>query len=335
MADADLDKRMREANERLAAAREFCDNQRQVIAAMFDQEKRFMHTGLCKTFLRSGMLGILGPYVDVAYANFEERGKPYVTPLPGTTKPVMPVENFAVAFGWEHLSARENSVIEMLCNWRLAQIWHGANTPTSLKAFEAVHNTLDNMTYLDPTVCDSLVIAMCFNACVQKNNRAGGNVPLIARGDSRRYLNQSSALLQDPFSVYLLTTMSTSPTIYAMTGIQVRTNLHLAMCLVMLAGDDILQLVPPELYTGPKRNREFQLLLASRRWHYRNAKQPKRPFLSDWDMGTPLQVGRPPDDAAAPSPFLGLTRKPNEPDVLMDRADWLQGYVPPPRPKNP
>ena len=328
MASADADGRMRNANARLVAAREFCKEQQRAVDAMADPEKRFMHTGICKSFLRSGMLGILAPYVELAYSKFQELGKPYVTPKAGIAMPVMPTENFKRGLGWDGLSARESSVVEMLCNWRLAQIWHGANTPASLKTFEAVHNTLDNLASLDPSVCDSLVVVMCFNACVQKNNQAGGNISLIARGDSRRYLNQSSALLQDPFSVYLLTTMSTSPAIYAMADIRVRANLHLVMCLVMLTGDDILQLVPPELYTGPKRNREFQLLLASRRWYYKNAKRPKQPFLSDWDMGSSPEMGRPVPGEPPPPPFTGLTRKPNEPNVLLGHANWLQHYAP-------
>ena len=90
-------------------------------------------------------------------------------------------------------------------------------------------------------------------------------------------------------------------------------NVHLAVSLVLMAGDDVLQIVPPELHTGPTRNQELLMLRRARRWHYANMQPRRSPFLTSWDV----------------PPFGGVTGKPKE-NVLVDDS-WLQGYTPPPQ----
>ena len=318
-----------EAQDVLAAAREGCSKIGQTV---FDSPERLLQlSGLCRGSLHDAMLGALAPFVNIHYDRFLE-GTGTALAAPATlSKPLVPTRNVGKILGWDHLSAGEDSVIRLICTWRLAQIWHGANTSESLSAYAAVHNTLEGFAYTDPGLFDSMAVLLCYNMCVRPNNQAGGDIQLIAPGVSRRYLNQSSVLLNDSFSIYLITAISTSPVAYAMATRRSRLDVHLAVSLVMLAGDDALQHVTPDLYQGPDRNWVFALLVKARHFFYLHSQHPnRRPFLTKWDGGDPPQVGPLGGDQQWPPPaFHGLTSKPHEHRVLVDPWSWSHGYTPP------
>jgi hypothetical protein len=318
------------AHGALVAAREECVTRRQ--NAFDDPERLLQNSASCRALLHDAMLDALGPFVNIHYDRFREGTGMALEATAMRPKPLVPSRNTSKILGWDHLSAREGSVLRLICTWRLAQIWHGANTTGALHAHAAVHNTLEGFAYTDPGLFDSLAVVLCYNMCVRPNNQAGGNVPLIAPGTSRRYLNQKSAFLTDAFSIYLLTTISATPIVYAMADRLARLNVHLAVSLVMLAGDDALQYVAPDLYQGADRNWVFVLLVKARKFFYLHSQNPKhRPFLTQWDGGDAPQVGplgR--DQQRSPPAFHGLTSKPHEHRVLADPWSWSQGYTPPP-----
>lgn len=319
-----------EAQDALAEARESCSNVRKT--TLDSPERLLQNSGLCRGLLHDAMLGTLDPFVNIHHDRFlDGTGTDLAAPVP-SWKPLMPKRNTGKILGWDNLSAGEDSVIRLICTWRLAQIWHGANTSESLSAYAAVHNTLEGFAYTDPGLFDSVSVLLCYNMCVRPNNQAGGNIPLIAPGASRRYLNQSSVFLGDSFSIYLITAISTSPIAYAMATRRTRLDVHLAVSLVMLAGDDALQHVAPDLYQGPDRNWVFTLLVKARHFFYLHSQNPnRRPFLTKWDGGDPPQVGPLGRDQQWPPPaFHGLTSKPHEHRVLVDPWSWSQGYTPPP-----
>ena len=317
MASAEQDRKAFEkAQAFLRSARETCGRAR---PTMLDApEKVADNTILCRDNMYQAILGTLAPFVSLQFPVFVNHAHQALgmaaQPMP--KRPDLPTRNITKVLGWNNLSSTESRAIQLLMHWRMAQIWYGASSRDALDTYAALDETFDGFARLHPTLFDSLAVAMCFNMCVRADHQAGGNVALIASPLQRSWFNRNSALMRDPFSIYLLTMGSDSPLAYAMAQEPARTNLHLAVSLVLMAGDDVLQIVPPELHTGPTRNGELLMLRRARRWHYANMQRADPPFLTSWDV----------------PPFGGLTEKPNE-NVLVDDS-WLQGYAPPP-PEDP
>jgi len=302
-----------DAQALLRSARETCSRARPT--AYDAPEMMANNVTLCRNTMYQAILGTLAPFVNLQFPVFVYHAQHALgmAASPEPKKPVMPTRDITKVLGWGNLSAAESRAIAMLMHWRMTQIWYGATSPDALNTYATIHTTFDGFARLHPTLFDSLAVALCFNMCVRADHQAGGNVPLIASVSQRSWFNRDSALMRDPFSIYILTMGSDSPLAYAMAQEPARSNLHLAVSLVLMTGDDVLQIVPPELHTGPQRNGELLMLRRARRWHYANMQNARPPFLTSWDMPA----------------FGGLVGKPKE-NVLVDNDSWLQGYTPPP-----
>ena len=313
MASAEKDRRaFEQAQALLRSARETCGRAR---PTMLDTPERIAdNTILCRDNMSQAILATLTPFVNLQFPVFVHHAHQALgmAAQPWPKRPDLPTRNISKVLGWNNLSSMENRVIQLLMHWRMAQIWYGASSRDALDTYAAVDETFDGFARLYPTLFDSLAVALCFNMCVRADHQAGGNVPLIASPRHRSWFNRNSALMRDPFSIYLLTMGSDSPLAYAMAQEPARSNLHLAVSLVLMAGDDVLQIVPPELHTGPTRNVELLMLRRARRWHYANMQRGALPFLTSWDV----------------PPLGGLSEKPKE-NVLIDDS-WIQDYTPPP-----
>ena len=83
----------------------------------------------------------------------------------------------------------------------------------------------------------------------------------------RAFLNNDSALLDDPLAAYCLLESADSAVVYRHLSERLRQSVRLNMHLVQLAGDDVLCHVPPEVYADAKGSHAMRLV---RRLHYTN-----------------------------------------------------------------
>lgn len=258
-------------------------------------------------FLADALIDMVGHVITMTHERYRVVSK--YTNVPVQPKPDLPVRNMGSFRGWDNMSHAELTACRVMCRWRVSQIWFGANAQESLRDYEYVSNQLTELAIKHPQAFDSLVVGLCFNACVLANNKAGGNVPLFAMperdrpweepSDTRGFLNQHSRLLDDPFAVYALTRTSyrgTGVRVFESATDSVRTDLNLNLAMVLMGGDSLLEKVNPEVYAGGGKSHVVNLIRTVRADHYAN-NPARKPYLAVWDaQKRPFQLLRQPGD---------------------------------------
>ena len=165
------------------------------------------------------------------------------------------------------LTNAQERALWQVCLWRVAQIWYEPLSQEALSMYQRVHQNLQKLTRIDPSATESLVIALCHAMCAREHVSAGGECAPFAPTIAQPYLNNDSALLNDPVAAYCLLESASDAAVYRHLSERLRGNSRLNMHLVMLAGDDVLAHVPPQVYGDEVAARAVQLV---RRMHYHN-----------------------------------------------------------------
>lgn len=169
------------------------------------------------------------------------------------------------------LTKEQERALWQVCLWRVAQIWYEPLSQEALSMYQRVHQNLQKMTRIYPSATESLVVALCHAMCAREHVSAGGDCAPFAPTIAQPYLNNNSALLNDPVAAYCLLESANDASVYRHLSERLQRNSRLNMHLVLLAGDDVLAHVPSHVYGNEVAARAVQLV---RRMHYSN--NPRR-----------------------------------------------------------
>ncbi len=186
------------------------------------------------------------------------------------------------------LSPNHEQALNHIALWRVAQLWYGPMSKAHNAMFEKVHASLTAQVQADPTVFDSLPVALCFNECMREYAAAGGNSTVFMPTTARKYMTNASPLLDDPLAAYCLLEASHDATTYLHLSARLRNSLRLNFHLVVLAGDEVLSLVPEHVYSDRKVS---AWILEAREMHY-EANPKRTPWLTILSVLPKLVFGR-------------------------------------------
>jgi len=221
--------------------------------------------------VRDGMLGVATAAIAAAHQRL-------------TTEP----PRLALALPMTRPTPAQEKALWQVCLWRVAQIWYGPVSAETYRMRQRMHNNLVTLTRADPHATESLVVALCYAMCAREHVVAGGEVAPFVSTCVRAFLNNDSALLDDPLAAYCLLESANSAVVYRHLSARLQGSIRLNMHLVQLAGDDVLCLVPPEVYADEKGSHAIRLV---RRLHYSNNPM-RKPWLRVLAKRPSLVFGR-------------------------------------------
>lgn len=221
--------------------------------------------------VREAMLGVVTAAIAAAHQQLTTQ-PPRLRLSPPTTKP----------------TPAQEKALKQVCLWRVAQIWYGPVSAETYRMRQRMHDNLLTLTRADPSATESLVVALCYAMCAREHVAAGGDVSPFVSTCVRAFLNNDSALLDDPLAAYCLLESAESAVVYRHLSERLRHSVRLNMHLVQLAGDDVLSLVPPEVYQGVKGSHAIRLV---RKLHY-SSNPMRKPWLRVLSRHPKLVYGR-------------------------------------------